>query len=79
MIRTQIYLTETEKSTLANLAMLRQRGQSELIRQAIDDFIARNGKENRLAALRRARGMWAHRDDLPDIQALRDGWPNANT
>ena len=74
MIRSQIYLTEEEREALARLAGETGRAQSELIREAIDDFLARQEPEDRLARMRRARGLWRDRDDLPDFGALRMEW-----
>ena len=74
MIRSQIYLTEEEREALARLAGETGRAQSELIREAIDDVLARQEPEDRLARMRRARGLWRDRDDLPDFVALRKEW-----
>lgn len=40
MIRTQVYLTDQQRSELALLSKSKGKKQSELIREAIDQFIA---------------------------------------
>jgi len=46
-------------------------GKSEIIRQAIDEFIHRRDSTKRLKALQAARGMWADHPNLPDARAMR--------
>ena len=73
MFRTQVYLTKNECEKLDQLAQELGQHKSELIREAIDQFI-----ENRLVEkrkkhnkLRLAAGLWADREDLPDFSRLR--------
>ena len=74
MVRTQIYLTEQQRTELAAIAHHRGQRQSEVIREAVDRFIERNSHHRRAAVLRRAAGLWRDRADVPDLAALRRGW-----
>ncbi|MFO7767524.1 MAG: ribbon-helix-helix protein, CopG family [bacterium] len=71
MRRTQIYLTEEEREALRLLSEREGRPMSELIREAVDRYIARRSASTREEALRNARGIWRDRDDLPDFERLR--------
>jgi hypothetical protein len=71
MVRTQIYLTTTEQKGLRALSRRTGRSQSELIRTALDSFLAADPGPDRGALLRQARGLWRDRDDLPDFEVLR--------
>ena len=74
MVRTQIYLTESQRDELAAIARRGDRKQSELIREAIDDFIKRRSRQRRQTILRESAGIWRDRSDLPDYEAIRAGW-----
>lgn len=64
MIRTQIYLTEEEQEALRRIADLKGTSQSDVIRQAIDQFIIGYQESNRIEMLRAARAIWADRTDF---------------
>ena len=74
MVRTQIYLTEEENSSIARLSQILGSGKSQIIRQAIDEFILKRETSKRLNALREARGMWADRKDIPQLRAQRQSF-----
>lgn len=74
MVRTQIYLTENEKTALGALGNATGKAQSKLIREAIDDLIARFSKDRRMAVLNKTAGLWKARKDLPDFRSVRKGW-----
>lgn len=74
MIRTQIYLTEQERAGLRALAKASGKTQSALIREAVDQLIARSDQVRRQAAMDRVAGMWKDRRDLPDFRAARRSW-----
>jgi predicted RNA binding protein with dsRBD fold (UPF0201 family) len=74
MVRTQIYLTEEEKNALSALSVQFGKKQSELIREAVDNLIARHSKNRHQKILDRVAGMWKNRDDLPGLEELRKDW-----
>jgi hypothetical protein len=74
MIRTQIYLTREEKAGLESVALARGKRQSEIIRTAVDDLLARQSTINKPEILDEIAGIWATRKDIPDIRKMRAGW-----
>lgn len=69
MTRTQIYLTPVEAQGVARVAAETGRKQSEIIREAIDQYLFRMGPRDRLSRLRGARGIWKDREiTLKDIR-----------
>jgi hypothetical protein len=79
MIRTQIYLTEKERSALNSIAAQSGKKQSELIREAVDNLIASYSQIRRRKILDRVAGIWKNRDDLPDFEKLRKEWDRGFT
>ncbi|MRR36798.1 ribbon-helix-helix domain-containing protein [bacterium] len=74
MVRTQIYMTKSQRDGLKAVAKAVGKKQSELIREAIDRFIEDASGGRREAVLREAAGIWKDRKDLPDFRAVRAGW-----
>ena len=71
MQRTQIYLTSDQSEGVAQIAHETGRKQSEVIREALDLYLQRSGRKQKLARLRAAQGMWKGRTDL-DARKLRE-------
>lgn len=69
MRRTQIYLTPAESQGVARVAAQTGRKQSEVIREAIDQYLVRLGPQDRLSRLKEARGIWSDREI--SIESLR--------
>ena len=63
MVRTQIYLTKEEHEGLDFLSKQLGSKKSELIRQAIDQYLSAFSAKNRLSRLRVCKGMWIDRDE----------------
>ena len=74
MVRTQIYLTEKEKTGLGELAKSTGKKQAELIRMAVDRLIESASKSQRDTVLDLAAGLWKDREDLPDFDTSRNSW-----
>jgi predicted DNA-binding protein len=75
MVRAQIYLTDEQKLQLERLATASGKKQSEMIREAIDGYLAEREPKDWKEAFEAVRGMWAHRDDLDDfVGDLRAEW-----
>lgn len=77
MVRTQIYLDEGQKSALDRLSAERGATVSDLIRQAVDQFIG-NESIHFEDALDRSFGIWRNRRDLDEpsgyIRKIRSEW-----
>lgn len=71
MARTQIYLSAAQQAALGRLAQQRQVPKSELIRQALDEWLAvqQRAGASKLELLRQAQGIWQDRADMDDSAA----------
>ena len=74
MIRTQVYLTERQRTELEAISRSSGKKQSELIREAVDRLIDQASHHRREIVLRETAGIWKDRTDLPDYNALRTEW-----
>lgn len=78
LARTQIYLTQTQQTRLAAACRRTAVTKSELIRQAVDQFLDQQTTAPRNDKLERVQGiagLWADRTDMADptahVRALR--------
>ncbi len=69
-----IDLTESQYQTIQAVSDVNGLDQTELIHQAIIQWIEKQQVKNRRDRLRAARGLWKNRTDLPDFQKLRNEW-----
>ena len=75
MNTTQISLTAPDVALLHDLARQTGKAEDEVVHDALEllrEQVAR--REERLAKLHQARGMWKDRDDLPDLREMREEW-----
>jgi hypothetical protein len=72
MRRTQVYLTDEQVQAIKLLASRSGLKQSELIRQALNEFLAVQSSRDWKAEIMSVSGLWAEREDLPDFSRLRD-------
>jgi hypothetical protein len=75
MFRTQVYLTDDEKSGLESTALSLGVSQSNLIRLAIDELLARGtGLIDKSSIIDEVAGLWADRNDIDHLRDLRSEW-----
>ena len=72
MARIQIYLTDEQRERLGNQAARTGRPVSDLIREALDEYLGRHADEHRRVVLRAAAGLWADRSDLAQLDDARE-------
>ncbi|MEO7673573.1 MAG: CopG family transcriptional regulator [Pyrinomonadaceae bacterium] len=73
MTTAQIVLTDLQMDALHKLSAKTGRAEDELLQEAVNKLISEADvdKQNWLQSLRKAKGIWKDRDDLPDFQQLR--------
>ena len=78
LVRTQIYLTQAQQTRLAAACRRSAVTKSELIRQAVDQFLDQQAPADSASKAQRVAGLvglWAQRDEMADpgayVRALR--------
>lgn len=71
MQRSQIYLSESHLGRLAAWARARRTTQSALIREALDEYLARQTPVDKRAMRARAFAAWADNPAAPTLTQLR--------
>lgn len=74
MAETKITIPESIQEALAEIALKTGKSQQELIAEALSELIQNYQTINRLALMRKAKGMWADREDIPNLEELRQEW-----
>lgn len=77
MERTQIYLKRNHKEELQKMAKEKGTSMSELVREAVVEYMARS-KEESINKIANTKGLWADRTDITDsdsyINEMREKW-----
>ena len=71
MVNTSIALTEQEIAAIVAISEQTGITRDEVLREAVEQFIARFPRAGRRALLQQAQGMWRDRKQLPDVGKLR--------
>jgi metal-responsive CopG/Arc/MetJ family transcriptional regulator len=79
MVRTQIYLTFEERDSLQKISEETGKKQSELIREAVDEYVAERRGDRQLAIIEKVSGIWENRKDILDYDTVRKEWDRRNT
>ena len=74
MLEAELNLTEQERTALQEISRRTGKSEGQLIREAVDQLIARFQSNARPALMRKARGIWKDRQDLPTLDELRSEW-----
>lgn len=78
MKRTQIYISEKMQEDLDALSQRRGVSKSEIIREAVTEYLTDQSKAKKREKLRAGEGLWKERKDLPDLSELRREFDRLN-
>jgi hypothetical protein len=72
MLTTQITLNDQQTVALRSLVQRTGKTETELIVEAVEQFITQHNQAESSAALQQAKGLWQNRADLPELRTLRE-------
>lgn len=73
-METELNLTDQERFVLQEISRRTGKTESDLIREAVGRFIDEFQIESRQILMRKAKGMWKDRTDVPALEDLRREW-----
>lgn len=68
----QITLNDQQAAALRSIAQRASKTETEIIVEAVEQFIAQHDQAERNAALQQAKGMWQNRTEPSDLRTLRE-------
>ena len=74
MPKAELNLTEQEQIALQETSRFTGKTENELIREAVDQLIARYQISARPELMQKAKGIWKDRQDLPALDDLLSEW-----
>jgi len=74
-----VELSDQEHTALCALAEKAGTTLSEMVRDALAQYLARHEETARLQLLAQAMGMWQDRTDLPSLEDLRREWDRGDS
>lgn len=71
MVEIAIKLSDQNHQELDQIARLTGMSEDQLVREAVDQFITKFHNGDRISSMRRAKGIWKDRQDMPALEDLR--------
>lgn len=71
MVEIAIKLSDQNHEDLDQIARMTGKSEDQLVREAVDQFISKFHNGDRVSSMRKAKGIWKDRKDLPALEDLR--------
>jgi len=71
MVEIAIKISDQTHEDLDHIARLTGKSEDQLVIEAVDQYLSKLHNGDRISAMRRAKGIWKDRDDLPRLEDLR--------